>query len=281
MAGRTKSAFAICPLCGGTQLRILLELRGNICICICPTCTNAMTFPPPMTDYDNHQFFALAEKAETRWRGYMRPIIRFIGRHYGLSGRLLDVGCSHGLLIEEAGLAGFDAEGIEPSRQGVAYCQKRGLRVRHGYLSDDVFPPNSFDVIVMSHVLEHVADPTSLLKAVAKILKPQGVVCLSQTNYQGTLPCWLGRRWGGWVPQEHHYHFSSVGICHVLQKAGFQKLELELLPLGYDLDFAIQTPRMLFGAVLNTFSFLVSRLQIGWPFQGDQMYVLAQLASYR
>jgi SAM-dependent methyltransferase len=146
-------------------------------------------------------------------------------------------------------------------------------------LAKNIYQPNTFDVVVMSHVLEHVFDPTELLDTVRSLLTPDGVLCLSQTNYQGTLARWLGKYWPAWVAPEHYYHFSQAGITWLLQKAGFEVLKVDLLSLGYTLNFTFGPPRVMIHMALNTFQYLVSRYRIGFPFEGDQMYVLARLAS--
>jgi 2-polyprenyl-3-methyl-5-hydroxy-6-metoxy-1,4-benzoquinol methylase len=187
-----------CTLCGCEKAEFFLRLKTGQQIFICPTCKNAFTVPAPSATYDNHSFFTLAAADEPTWRLYSRQIVLFIQKHLATRGVLLDIGCCHGLLLEEAQSIGFQVEGIEPSRAAVDYCTRKGLKVTPGYLIEGAFSPESFDVVVMSHVLEHVADPIKLLQTVRKILKPKGNICLSQTNYKGTLPRFLGRRWGGW-----------------------------------------------------------------------------------
>jgi SAM-dependent methyltransferase len=276
---RLMSVQKLCTLCS-SNLTPLVYLKDKTQILVCKNCANALTFPAPLNkSYDNHVFHELAAQNEKLWRSYSTEIAQFIQHNYGTTGRLLDVGCSHGLLIEETNRLGFTAEGIDPSGGTVEYCQKKGLNVRRGYLAEGIYPPNTFDVVVMSHVLEHVFEPLELLGAARSILTPQGVLCLAQTNYQGTLARWLGRYWPAWVAQEHYYHFSPAGIAWLLQKAGFEILTIETIPLGYALSFAFRSPKAIMGTALNTFQYLVSRFRIGFPFQGDQMYVLARPAS--
>jgi SAM-dependent methyltransferase len=253
-----------------------VRLNEAVVIWMCGECTNAMTIPAPAASYDDHQFFQLAGLDEPRWRRYSSQLVDFITRHDTGRGRLLDVGCSHGFLVEEAARRGFLAEGVEPSRSGAEYCRQRGLAVRHGYLEEGTFPPRTFDVLVMAHVIEHLADPISLLRTARRVLSQAGLLCLSQTNYSGTLPRLLGRRWPYWVAHEHYYHFTPEGIERVLNAAGFERVALELVPLGYYPDFRLRSLRLIPGIALNTFDYLVSRWRIGWPYRGDQMYVLAR-----
>ncbi len=266
----------MCALCGSSHLKLHTTLKGGYRIFVCRDCTNALTYPKPTAQYDDHPFFAHAKVDESRWRSYSRQLIQFIKQNYGSKGRLLDVGCSHGLLLEEARLAGFDAHGVEPSRSAVQYCQNRGLNVQHGYLEVDSFPSHSFDVVVMSHVIEHVPEPVRLIEIARDILSPQGVLCLCQTNYEGTLPKYFGKYWSYWVQHEHYYHFSLQGIHTLLKAVGLQVVAETLSPLGYHLNFEIKSFRGILSVALNTLQYGINQYQIGWPFKGDQMYILAK-----
>lgn len=266
----------ICTLCGSSHLKLYRILRNERQIFVCQNCTNALTYPRPDASYEDHPFFSHVKDDEDRWRSYSKQIAKFIQRYYSSTGSLLDVGCSHGLLLEETQKIGFAVQGIEPSHSAAEYCLSRGLQVHHGYLVDGMFPAQSFDVVVMSHVIEHVSEPMPLLKLARDILSAQGVLCLCQTNYQGTLPRYLGQRWNYWVEHEHYYHFSLQGIRYILEKAGFEVIAEELLPLGYPLNLKIENLSQIPSIALEIVNYGISRWRIGWPFQGDQMYILAR-----
>jgi SAM-dependent methyltransferase len=267
-----------CTICGSERLEPVVDLPRGVRVLECSGCTNALTSPAPSASYDDHQFFAHAGASEAQWRGYSRQIAAFLARNGRTRGRLLDVGCSHGLLVEEAARIGLDAEGIEPSATAVEHCRRRGLRVRHGYLAEGSYPPGTFDVIVMSHVAEHIERPAEFLRAAAGMLAEGGVVCLCQTNFRGTVPRMLGRRWDYWVEHEHYFHFSPDGIGVLLAQAGLAVRTVELLPLGYRWRTPVPNARALRHAAVNLLSYTVSRLRLGLPFAGDQMYVLAARA---
>lgn len=269
-------AAATCRICGSSDLRPHVRLDRNVDVLVCAGCENAMTHPAPVAFYDDHQFFAHVGADSERWRGYSRNIAEFLARHGRTSGRLLDVGSSHGLLLEEAAKIGLDAEGIEPSATAVRLAQARGLRVRRGYLTASSFPPGSFDVIVMSHVVEHIEDPVAFLRIAAALLNDDGCVCLCQTNYRGTLPRWLGRRWPYWVEHEHYHHFSPAGIEPLLERAGLTVAAIELPSLGYHWDPSVRGSAALKRTALSMLTVLTTRLRLGRPHEGDQMYVLAR-----
>ena len=98
--------------------------------------------------------------------------------------RVLDVGCGTGsissLLIAECKA---DLVGIEPDPDRAAACRERGLNVSCGYYDDETADSlGAFDVILFADVLEHVADPASLLERAARHLTPTGRVVVSVPN---------------------------------------------------------------------------------------------------
>jgi 2-polyprenyl-3-methyl-5-hydroxy-6-metoxy-1,4-benzoquinol methylase len=100
-------------------------------------------------------------------------------------GRLLDIGCSSGALLESARRQGFDVEGVEPAAQAAEYARSTGLTVFQGYLQDACYPAASFDVVTLMEVIEHLPDPNALLKEVWRVLKPNGVFVVGTGNGVG------------------------------------------------------------------------------------------------
>lgn len=270
---------ASCLVCGHQEFRRITGRRGWEARA-CRRCANAFTFPPPATDrqYDEHTFFTICASNAPRWRRGSEALVRFIVESGCPNGALLDVGFGSGLLIEAALAAGFRAEGIEASRAAVAAARERGILAQAGYLAPGVYPDASFDVVVLNHVLEHAADPLALLVTVRKLLKPNGCLCLGQTNYLGTVPRLLGPRWYGWAPVEHYSHFSLSGIDILLQRAGLQVKSSRITTLNWDWAGLSGFPVTKWpGVMLSNLAALVTRWRLGCPFVGDQFNVLAQL----
>ena len=96
----------------------------------------------------------------------------------GASGRLLDVGCAGGALLEHAAERGWEAKGVELAPDAVAHARARGLDVFPGELLAARFPAGHFDLVYMGDVLEHVLDCRAVVEEVARILKPGGLFYL-------------------------------------------------------------------------------------------------------
>ena len=85
--------------------------------------------------------------------------LREIGRWHA-RGRLLDVGCSHGALVLEAGAAGYEAIGYDLAPETVGYGRTRHhLDLRPGPVPNPDLAGESFDVITLIDLVEHFRDP--------------------------------------------------------------------------------------------------------------------------
>lgn len=269
--------FEKCTICGGKTFRRVVG-TPTWAIWSCRDCTTAFTFPVPASDlqYDDHTFFKISDEKETRWRQGATEIIGLV-TGAGCRGTLLDVGFGSGFLIEEALLAGFDAQGIEASHSAVEAARQRGLHVQEGYLKQGSFSDDAFDVVTMNHVLEHSADAESMLRIAHGLVKPGGYLVLGQTNYLGTIPRLLGTRWYGWVPSEHYTHFSIAGLTLLLKRVGFEVSFVWPCALFWDWISFSRTPFVNWpGVILNNLAVLITKAKIGFPFIADGFFVLAR-----
>jgi SAM-dependent methyltransferase len=141
----------------------------------------------------------------------------------GRPGRVLDVGCGRGVLLQEFRRQGWDVQGTELSDQAAAYARGvLGLPVETGSLDTIGFPANHFDAITLWHVLEHVADPQSLLSEVNRILKPGGVLLVSVPNF-GSCEARLFRdRWFHLDVPRHVTHLTKGSLREALAVTGFE-----------------------------------------------------------
>jgi SAM-dependent methyltransferase len=115
-------------------------------------------------------------------------------------GRLLDVGCGHGLLLDEARARGYETVGLELSRAAARHARDAlGLDVRETPLEafDDL---DSFDVVVLADVLEHLDDPVAAIERCARLLRAGGVLCVVTPDPASATARLAGARWWGYVP---------------------------------------------------------------------------------
>ncbi len=137
-------------------------------------------------------------------------------------GRILDVGCGNGLFLSWMKELGWEVVGVEPDEKAVKVAREEyGLEVYQGTLESIKFPDNSFDVITMSHVIEHVPDPLTLLYECKRILKPGGKLIVITPNIKSLGCSIFGKDWLHWDPPRHLFLFSPRSLRVYAEQAGF------------------------------------------------------------
>ena len=137
------------------------------------------------------------------------------------SGKALDVGCGVGMHMELLRSKGMEVEGLDANPIAVEIARRRGLRVFLGGLEEARYPDNEFDVLLMSHVIEHVPSPADLLREAWRILRPAGRLCITCPNFDFLLRPLFGSAWKRWHPPFHLYHFTSATLGRLLEETGF------------------------------------------------------------
>jgi 2-polyprenyl-3-methyl-5-hydroxy-6-metoxy-1,4-benzoquinol methylase len=145
--------------------------------------------------------------------------------------RLLDVGCGNGQLLILLRDLGWQVEGVEIDPAAVEQACASGIKVRSGSLEAQQYPADHFDVVTMSHVLEHVHDPAVLLRECHRILCPGGRLVAVTPN----LESWGHRRfresWRGLEPPRHLFLYTAKSLQMLARNAGFAIGSLRTSPL--------------------------------------------------
>lgn len=147
---------------------------------------------------------------------------RFLAERFPNKGRLLEVGSGLGFLLDYFKKDGWDTIGVEPNRGMCRYAEKTlGLEVLPQILPDAKFPDESFDAVLMMHVIEHVPDPTDTLREIHRVLKPGGVLVMETPRYDSLSFKLLGRRERSVSCDGHIYFFTSDTLEKIATKTGF------------------------------------------------------------
>lgn len=159
-------------------------------------------------------------------------------------GRLLDLGCGSGDLLQAAKERGWDAEGLDFDPLVVETARRRGLPVHLGSIASRGYRADSFDAVVMSHVVEHVSDPVTVLQECRRVLKPGRRLVLATPNADSWFHRIFGKDWYHLDPPRHLFLFGTHTLSEIIRRAGFAKLPVCSTGLGipyvYDRSAVIQ-----------------------------------------
>jgi 2-polyprenyl-3-methyl-5-hydroxy-6-metoxy-1,4-benzoquinol methylase len=157
-------------------------------------------------------------------------------------GRALDIGCGRGLILNALRARGWTVAGVELHEAAARHAREvLGLDVTVGPYRADRFPPEAFDAVILWHVLEHLADPVGVVRGLARLLRPGGLVAIAVPNIES----WQARLTRGhWVHLDlprHYSHFSEAWLRTVLDAAGFRVIAVSHFALEYNLFGWIQS----------------------------------------
>jgi SAM-dependent methyltransferase len=150
----------------------------------------------PNADRENNWYSGMTEMSQGELADLARqmsgPYKRQLQHLSALtSGRdLLDVGCGAGMFLNEA-KKDWNAFGLEASAHGRAFAETRlGLCVMESPVQ---LPVHQFDVVRLSHVLEHIPEPGHFINWICSLLKPGGVLLTIVPNRE-SLVYWAMNR---------------------------------------------------------------------------------------
>jgi 2-polyprenyl-3-methyl-5-hydroxy-6-metoxy-1,4-benzoquinol methylase len=175
------------------------------------------------TEYDQ-TYFEDRNKYPTREAEFRQIFVRLVRqiKDFCPQGRLLDVGCGLGILLDVARSEGFEVAGVEVSSYASAVARDRfNLDVRTGLLQETRFSDEEFDIIILNHVLEHVPNFWTDLAEAKHLLKPNGLLVVGVPNFDSLFRLLLGSRWPSLLPDQHLWQFTPVTLNRLLTAAGF------------------------------------------------------------
>ena len=212
----------LCPACGA-ESGAARGIKNGIALRACGACGTlyALTATGASYDYDGYYDDTNLSVPDFISRRLNEIFAGFAP--YRQTGRLLDIGCGAGTILEAARRTGWEAEGTEVSRTAVEHAGRAGFKVFHGDLVEARYPEGHFDVVTLSELLEHLTEPRSMLAEVARVLRPGGLLWATTPHARGLSARVLGTGWSVVSPPEHLQLFSLGGVRRMLREAGFRR----------------------------------------------------------
>ncbi len=233
--GEDRSLF--CPACGHATAHSFLYKKNGCDILRCEQCglgrAETSGFDP--ASYYTGDYFSgrhadgYADYLATEQilRREFAGTVEFI-RRFQPGGRLLELGCAYGFLLQEAKRF-FDVSGIELAEDAAAHCRRSGLNVSTGMADADALAKlGAMDVIVLLDVIEHLPAPRDTLALCEKHLNPGGIFVITTGDFGSLSAKLAGTRWRLMTPPQHLWFFSGESMRRMAPSLG-----LELVHFGH------------------------------------------------
>lgn len=189
---------------------------------------------------------------------------------YVAQGKLLDIGCGNGSYLHGMQQLGWAVKGVEFNVHAVSVCKKAGVDVHHGDLLSAHLDTASFDVVNLSHVIEHVPDPILLFNEISRIIKPNGLLIVKTPNSNALGRALFNTNWFANEVPRHLYLFSEKNLSNLGRAVGLNPIKM----------MTSSTPKI----ILNSVDYVLNNKgkpskKVRWKRLLARVYVL--LSSYK
>ncbi|KRB54830.1 bifunctional 2-polyprenyl-6-hydroxyphenol methylase/3-demethylubiquinol 3-O-methyltransferase UbiG [Flavobacterium sp. Root186] len=155
--------------------------------------------------------------------------LNLINAEQSQKGKILDIGAGTGDFLLTAKNDGWNVIGVEPSDRAKNIAKQKGI----SFVEEiSELENNSFDVITMWHVLEHVPNLELQIQELKRLLKPTGTLIVAVPNFKSFDAKHYGEFWAAFDVPIHFWHFSKKAIKTLFEKVDM-KLE-KVLPMKFD-----------------------------------------------
>ncbi|MGC8765684.1 MAG: class I SAM-dependent methyltransferase [Brevinematia bacterium] len=139
----------------------------------------------------------------------------------------LDVGCSFGGLMQVAKENGYEAYGVEVSEYATRFLRERfgADKIFTGSIEEVNLPEDSFSIVTMIEVIEHILNPVKAILNVYKSMKKGGVLLIQTANMAGLQAKIYGENYHYFLPG-HISYFNHKNLKMLLEKVGFEKIKI-------------------------------------------------------
>tara|TARA_R110002049_G_scaffold281241_1_gene460695 strand:- start:421 stop:1281 length:861 start_codon:yes stop_codon:yes gene_type:complete len=135
---------------------------------------------------------------------------------------LLDIGCGTGDFLQTAKEDNWNILGIEPNEQARLIANKKTNDSVFDTEQLSAFKSESFDVITLWHVLEHLPNLEEQITVFKKLLKPNGTLIIAVPNYKSYDALYYKNNWAAFDVPRHLWHFNKTSISKLVSKVSME-----------------------------------------------------------
>lgn len=232
----------VCPLCGHAEATIQYSY-SDMKIARCVKCGLWRSCPrysaAQLDDYYRARHYSPEREAAGAyeawrsrnagvWEHNARQILKDAtarGLNKDRPLRVLDVGAGHGFFLEECRKLGMEARGIETSPDAVRYATETLQQDVRNIPLEEMPSSETYDVVTLWGVLEHVPDPLATMRCVHKHLNDRGVTWVMTPNTNALERYIKGSDYFNFLNKSHLTHFHRATLKALLEKAGFKNVK--------------------------------------------------------
>jgi 2-polyprenyl-3-methyl-5-hydroxy-6-metoxy-1,4-benzoquinol methylase len=182
----------------------------------------------------DEDYVATAKQRELQLAKLLEKTQKYVSK----SGEILDIGAGSGIFVRILTERGYNAVGIEPSRYLAGIAQESDLPVICGTFPSEELS-GQFATVYLTDVIEHVTEPSVLLKSIYDTLVDGGTVIVTTPDVSALVSRLLGKKW--WHYRIAHIgYFNKVTLNQIMKSTGFKHIKTSYpvwyFSLGYILE---------------------------------------------
>ena len=247
-----------CPVCGSTERKLLYTSNINDFdsedfkitdsqygkhwqMYRCENCSFVYSDPVPTKKLLEKLYSSIEDpdydiEEEGRKNNFIRILKRI--KEIKNKGRLLDIGAATGIFMKLAKDEGYEVMGIEPSKWAAKRAEEKyGLKMENTTF-EKFESQESFDIITMLDLIEHVENPIVILQKANSLLKKNGLLVIVTPEIDSFIRKLTGSKWWHFRPP-HLNFFNKKSLIYALNREGFDVLRIKPYHWKFSLYYLI------------------------------------------
>ncbi|MEG1563532.1 MAG: class I SAM-dependent methyltransferase [Bacteroides sp.] len=236
-----KLNITACPLCDGTHRKRVMTCKDfyasgeSFDVCTCEDCGFTFTQGAPVEAemgryYETPDYISHSDTKKGAMNALYHQVRRYmLGRKARLvmkeahrkEGHLLDIGTGTGYFADAMLQRNWKVEAVEKNAHARLFAREHfGLEVKEE-TALQTFAPETFDVITLWHVMEHLEALNDTWERLHQLLTEKGILVVAVPNCSSFDAAKYGKQWAAYDVPRHLWHFTPTTMQRMAFKHGF------------------------------------------------------------